>query len=44
MHAVLCADGYNTRWLLHMIVKKGISLFLRLLQVSGLGERGHQLR
>jgi hypothetical protein len=27
MHAVLCAAGYNIRWLLRMIRKKGISLF-----------------
>ena len=36
LHAVLCAAGYNIRWLLRMIVKKGLSLFLRLLQVAGL--------
>jgi hypothetical protein len=29
MHAVLCAAGYNIRWLLRMIRKKGISLFCR---------------
>jgi IS5 family transposase len=28
LHAVLCAAGYNIRWLLRMIVKKGVS-FLR---------------
>jgi IS5 family transposase len=38
VHAVLCAAGYNIRWLLRMIVKKGIGLFLRLLQVTGLAE------
>jgi IS5 family transposase len=27
LHAVLCAAGYNIRWLLRMIVKKGISFF-----------------
>jgi hypothetical protein len=27
-----------------MIAKKGIGLFLRLLQASGLGHIGHQLR
>ncbi len=35
LHAVLCAAGYNIRWLLRMIVKKGVaflgSLFLHLL-------------
>ena len=36
LHAVLCAAGYNIRWLLRMIVKKGLSLFLRLLQAAGL--------
>jgi IS5 family transposase len=36
IHAVLCAAGYNIRWLLRMIVKKGLGLLLRLLQASGL--------
>jgi IS5 family transposase len=36
LHAVLCAAGYNIRWLLRMIVKKGLSLFLRLFQAAGL--------
>jgi IS5 family transposase len=27
VHAVLCAAGFNIRWLLRMIVKKGIGLF-----------------
>jgi hypothetical protein len=36
MHAVLCAAGYNIRWLLRMIRKKGISLFLSLLKALGL--------
>ncbi|PVE44441.1 IS5/IS1182 family transposase [Limnohabitans planktonicus II-D5] len=44
LHAVLCAAGYNIRWLLRMIVKKGISLFLRLLLSTALGELGHRLR
>jgi len=44
LHAVLCAAGFNIRWLLRMIVKKGIGLFLRLLQASGLGHIGRQLR
>ena len=43
-YAVLCAAGYNIRWLLRMIVKKGISLFLRLLQVTGLAEFARALR
>jgi IS5 family transposase len=30
LHVVLCAAGYNIRWLLRMIVKKGLGLFLRL--------------
>ena len=30
LHAVLCAAGYNIRWLLRMIVKKGLRPFLRL--------------
>ena len=40
LHAVLCAAGYNIKWLLRMIVKKGLAflehLFLRLL--------GHEYR
>jgi IS5 family transposase len=44
LHAVLCAAGFNIRWLLRMIAKKGIGLFLRLLQASGLGHIGRQLR
>jgi IS5 family transposase len=43
LHAVLCAAGFNIRWLLRMIAKKGIGLFLRLLQASGLGHIGRQL-
>jgi IS5 family transposase len=31
IHAVLCAAGYNIRWLLRMILKKGISPFLCLI-------------
>ena len=30
IHAVLCAAGYNIRWLLRMIVKKGLGPFLCL--------------
>ena len=44
LHAVLCAAGYNIRWLLRMIAKKGVpflqTLFLRLLQHSGLTAMG----
>ena len=36
IHAVLCAAGYNIRWLLRMIAKKGLGLLLRLLQAAGL--------
>ena len=35
LHAVLCAAGYNIRWLLRMIVKKGLGLLLCLLQARG---------
>ena len=34
LHVVLCAAGYNIRWLLRMIVKKGLGLFLRLEMAS----------
>ena len=44
LHAVLCAAGYNIRWLLRMIAKKGVpflqTLFLRLLQHSNLAAMG----
>lgn len=36
MHAVLCAAGYNIRWLLRMIRQKGIRLYLALIKVMGL--------
>ena len=36
IHAVLCAAGYNIRWLLRMIVKKGLRVFLRLLRITPL--------
>jgi IS5 family transposase len=36
MHAVLCAAGCNIRWLLRMIRKKTIGLFLSLPQALGL--------
>ena len=32
LHAVLCAAGYNIRWLLRVIVLKGLRALLRLLQ------------
>jgi hypothetical protein len=31
LHAVLCAAGYNIRWLLRMIAKKGLRALLALL-------------
>jgi IS5 family transposase len=31
LHAVLCAAGYNIRWLLRAIARKGLRAFLRLL-------------
>ena len=45
LHAVLCAAGYNIKWLLRMIAKKGVTfckhLFLRLLrhEYRGTGQR-----
>jgi len=36
LHVLLCAAGYNIRWLLRMIVKKGLGLLLCLLQAVGL--------
>jgi IS5 family transposase len=30
IHAVLCAAGYNIKWLMRMILQKGIKPFLRL--------------
>jgi transposase, IS5 family len=49
LHAVLCAAGYNIRWLLRMIAKKGVAflktLFLRLCQVTTLWPNwAHMLR
>ena len=38
LHAVLCAAGYNLRWLLRMIAKNGIGPFLRLSGVTGLAQ------
>ena len=44
LHAVLCAAGYNIRWLLRMIARKGVAflwhLYLRLCQVVGLLPNG----
>jgi IS5 family transposase len=37
IHAVLCAAGYNIRWLLRMIRKKGLGLYFALIKVLGLG-------
>ena len=37
IHAVLCAAGYNIRWLLRMIRKKGLGLYLALIKTLGLG-------
>ncbi|MFZ1501164.1 MAG: hypothetical protein WAT33_15235, partial [Giesbergeria sp.] len=46
VHAVLCAAGYNIRWLLRMIAKKGVlflrRLYLRLCQAAGV--RAHWLQ
>jgi IS5 family transposase len=36
IHAVLCAAGFNIRWLLRMISKKGIRFYLALIKVLGL--------
>lgn len=40
LHAVLCAAGYNFRWLLRMIARKGVpflrQLYLRLCQAAAL--------
>jgi IS5 family transposase len=37
IHAVLCAAGYNIRWLLRMIRKRGLGLYFALIKVLGLG-------
>jgi hypothetical protein len=34
LHVVLCAAGYNIRWLLRMIVKRASAFFLRLEMAS----------
>jgi hypothetical protein len=44
LHEVLSIAGFNIRWLLHMIAKKGIGLSLRLLQEAALGQIAMQLR
>lgn len=40
LHALLCAAGYNIRWLLRQIAKKGVAflhqVYLRLCQIAGL--------
>lgn len=36
IHAVLCAAGYNLRWLLRMIRKKGIGFYFGLIRRLGL--------
>ena len=47
LHAVLCAAGYNIRWLLRMIVKKGVAflhrLYLRLCQSTAMGANWRQM-
>ena len=40
LHAVLCAAGYNIRWLLRIIVLKGPRAFLRLLRAARLPDLG----
>ncbi len=43
MHAVLCAAGYNVRWLLRMIAKKGLRALLRVLRsMAAIAVRGEQ--
>lgn len=48
LHAVLCAAGYNLRWLLRMIANKGVTflaaLFLRLFQVTALWPKWAHIR
>nr|WP_255333850.1 IS5 family transposase [Thiomonas sp. FB-Cd] len=47
LHAVLCAAGYNIKWLLRMIAKKGVRfvhrLYLRLCQAAHLRPNWHQI-
>jgi IS5 family transposase len=43
LHAVLCAAGYNIRWLLRMIAKKGLRALLRALRaMAAITVRGEQ--
>jgi IS5 family transposase len=46
LHAVLCAAGYNIKWLLRMIARKGIAflqrLYLRLCAVAGVSPNWRQ--
>jgi hypothetical protein len=44
MSDVFFDAGFNIRWFLRMIARKGMGLFLRLLQASGLDHIGYQLR
>ncbi len=37
LHAVLCAAGYNIRWLLRMIARKGIGFFFAFVWLLDLG-------
>lgn len=47
LHAVLCAAGYNLRWLLRMTAKKGVAflwgLVLRLCKAAQLQPNGPQM-
>ena len=36
IHAVLCAAGYNIRWLLRMIRKRGLGLYVALIKALGI--------
>jgi len=44
LHAVLCAAGYNIRWLLRRIAKKGVTflqrIILRLCALAGVSPSG----
>ncbi len=45
LHLVLCAVGYNVRWLLRMIAKKGLRSILRALRATAATTvRGEQRR
>jgi len=44
IHAVLCAAGFNIKWLLRMILKKGVKPFLRLLSGTQLDQIQKALR